>query len=162
GRSTGQRSPSATVRDTEPTMLSPPRRTATSASDTAATDMPPSLSLRAGRHGPRPPEAPWARAAVQAGAVPDPRRSAQRAPRPVLPRPGRTAALVGPPSALPAAIEAEQAVVVTAAGIADHTLVPEIEPVADRGRRGFEVSWSRFDAPLGQHVAPAAAGGARE
>src|SRR5699024_8947998 len=42
------------------------------------------------------------------------------------------------------------------------TLVPEIEPVADRGRRGFEVSWSRFDAPLGQHVAPAAAGGARE
>src|SRR5690625_6299840 len=51
---------------------------------------------------------------------------------------------------------------VTAAGIADHTLVPEIEPVADRGRRGFEVSWSRFDAPLGQHVAPAAAGGARE
>lgn len=80
----------------------------------------------------------------------------------VLPRPGRIAGLVGPPSALPAAIEAEQAVVVTAAGIADHTLVPEIEPVADRGRRGFEVSWSRFDAPLGQHVAPAAAGGARE
>src|SRR5690625_2531493 len=58
----------------------------------------------------------------------------------VLPRPGRIAGLVGPPSALPAAIEAEQAVVVTAAGIADHTLVPEIQPAADRGRRGFERS----------------------
>ena len=80
----------------------------------------------------------------------------------VLPRPGRIAGLVGPPSALPLAIEAEQAVVVTAAGIADHTLIPQVEAVADRGRRGHEVSWSRFDAPLGKHVAPASSGSARE
>lgn len=80
----------------------------------------------------------------------------------VLPRPGRIAGLVGPPDALPAAIEAEQAVVATAAGIADHTLIPRVAAVSDRTRRGFSVSWTRFDAPLGKHVAPAGAGGARE
>src|SRR5690606_17153510 len=43
----------------------------------------------------------------------------------VLPVPGRLAGLVGPPTAIGQALEAEQAIVVTAAGIADHTLVPE-------------------------------------
>src|SRR5690625_6306556 len=70
-----------------------------------------------------------------------------------LHRPGRIAGLVGPPTALPAAIEAEQAVVVTAAGIADHTLVPEIEPVADRGRRGLDLGDRKSTRLNSSHVA---------
>src|SRR5699024_10834643 len=41
----------------------------------------------------------------------------------VLLVPGRIAGLVGPPAAIGPALEAEQAIVVTAAGIADHTLI---------------------------------------
>ena len=81
----------------------------------------------------------------------------------VLPVPGRIAGLVGPPAAIPAAIEAEQAVVVTAAGIADHTLVPLITPVEHPSGAVHGVSWSRLEAPIGTHVAPPATSGhARE
>ncbi|WP_193104522.1 hypothetical protein [Brachybacterium sp. FME24] len=81
----------------------------------------------------------------------------------VLPRPGRIAGMVGPPAALPAALEAEQAIVVTAAGIADHTLIPVITPVEHPSGGVNAVSWIRLDAPLGTHVPPAASSGhARE
>lgn len=80
-----------------------------------------------------------------------------------LPVPGRIAGLVGPPAALPAALEAEQAIVVTAAGIADHTLVPEITPTPTDHGRVQKVSWLRFDAPVGAQVPPpATSGSARE
>ncbi|MGY5764536.1 hypothetical protein ACXET9_04960 [Brachybacterium sp. DNPG3] len=81
----------------------------------------------------------------------------------VLPVPGRLAGLVGPPPAVPAALEAEQAIVVTAAGIADHTLVPEIVPTPTVRGRVQRVSWQRFAAPAGAHVPPPASSGtARE
>ncbi|MFC7457971.1 hypothetical protein ACFQS2_12320 [Brachybacterium sp. GCM10030267] len=78
----------------------------------------------------------------------------------VLPVPGRIAGLVGPPAALPAALESEQAIVVTGAGIADHTLIPS---VTDPGGMVHAVTWERFDAPVGSQVPPAATSGhARE
>ncbi len=80
----------------------------------------------------------------------------------VLPVPGRLAGLVGPPEAIVPALEAEQAIVVTAAGIADHTLVPVITAIEHEGRAAHAVSWLRVPAPLGRHVAPASAGHARE
>ncbi|APX31920.1 hypothetical protein BH708_03365 [Brachybacterium sp. P6-10-X1] len=81
----------------------------------------------------------------------------------VLPVPGRIAGLVGPPAALPAALEAEQAIVVTAAGIADHTLIPVVSRIDHPGGGVTAVGWDRFDAPLGTHVPPAAtSGSARE
>ena len=52
----------------------------------------------------------------------------------VLPAPGRLAGLVGPPPVVPLALEAEQAIIVTGAGIADHTLVPVLTPVEVEGR----------------------------
>jgi len=81
----------------------------------------------------------------------------------VLPVPGRLAGLVGPPTAIGQALEAEQAIVVTAAGIADHTLVPEVRTVEVDGRVADAVTWHRHPAPLGAHMPPAAQGtGARE
>lgn len=80
----------------------------------------------------------------------------------VLPAPGRLAGLVGPPEAIVPALEAEQAIVVTAAGIADHTLVPVITPIEHEGRPAHAVSWLRVPAPLGRHVAPAGSGHARQ
>src|SRR5690625_7442042 len=56
----------------------------------------------------------------------------------VLPRPGRIAGLVGTPSALPAAVEGETDVVVTADGNAENPLVTEIEHSAVRCRLGFD------------------------
>lgn len=70
------------------------------------------------------------------------RRLPLAAPRLVLPQPGRIAGLVGPPPAIAAALQAEQAVVVTAAGIADHTLVPALIPEDDPHGRGARVRWS--------------------
>lgn len=81
----------------------------------------------------------------------------------VLPAPGRIAGLVGPPAALPAAIEAESAIVVTAAGIADHTLIPVVTPVGHPSGSMNAVSWVRHAAPVGTQVPPAASSGhARE
>lgn len=81
----------------------------------------------------------------------------------VLPVPGRLAGLVGPPAAIGQALEAGQAIVVTAAGIADHTLVPEVTAVEVEGRAAHAVTWHRHPAPLGAHLPPAAHGtGARE
>ncbi|PMC75303.1 hypothetical protein [Brachybacterium sp. UMB0905] len=80
----------------------------------------------------------------------------------VLPVPGRLAGLVGPPEVVPAALEAEQAIVVTAAGIADHTLVPILSPGEHQGRPVTAVTWARTPAPVGAQMAPPASGGARE
>jgi hypothetical protein len=77
----------------------------------------------------------------------------------VLPAPGRIAGLVGPPPVLPLALEAEQAIVVTAAGIADHTLVPVTTPVEVEGRDVTAVTWVQVEAPLGAQVPPAASSG---
>lgn len=81
----------------------------------------------------------------------------------VLPAPGRLAGLVGPPAVIGPALEAEQAVVVTAAGIAEHTLVPVITPAEHEGRPVNAVTWRRESAPVGAQVPPpASSGSARE
>ena len=81
----------------------------------------------------------------------------------VLPAPGRIAGLVGPPAAIGPAIDAEQAVVVTGAGIADHTLIPVPSQLADGNRPAHAVSWLKVPAPAGAQVPPpTGAGGARE
>ena len=81
----------------------------------------------------------------------------------VLPVPGRLAGLVGPPAAIGPALEAEQAIVVTAAGIADHTLIPVVTPVRHDGRTVSAVTWLKVPAPVGAQVPPtASAGSARE
>ena len=81
----------------------------------------------------------------------------------VLPAPGRLAGLVGPPPVVPLALEAEQAIIVTGAGIADHTLVPVLTPVEVEGREVTAVTWVKVEAPLGAQVPPAAtSGSARE
>lgn len=81
----------------------------------------------------------------------------------VLPAPGRLVGLVGPPAAIPAALESEQAIVVTAAGIADHTLIPVITPASHEGRPVNAVTWARVAAPTGAQVPPpATSGSARE
>lgn len=72
----------------------------------------------------------------------------------VLPVPGRIAGLVGPPPAVMAAIDAGQALVVTAAGIPDHTLVPDTEAHATLDGPRTSVAWRRFAAPLGAHLPP--------
>ncbi|MGO1258713.1 MAG: hypothetical protein ACTMII_07165, partial [Brachybacterium sp.] len=77
----------------------------------------------------------------------------------VLPVPGRLAGLVGPPSAIPLALAAEQAIVVTAAGIADHTLIPVLSSVEHEGGPVSAVSWARAAAPVGAQVPPAATSG---
>lgn len=87
------------------------------------------------------------------------RRLPLAAPRLVLPQPGRIAGLVGPPPAIASALQAEQAVVVTAAGIADHTLVPALIPEDDPHGRGARVRWERYAAPLGASLAPPASSG---
>src|SRR5699024_12700800 len=77
--------------------------------------------------------------------------------------PGRPAGRVGPPAAIGPALEAEQAVVVTAAGIADHTLIPVITPVRHQERAVSAVTWLKVPAPVGAHVPPtASSGSARE
>lgn len=80
--------------------------------------------------------------------------------RAVLPEPGRIAGLVGPPTAITAALEAGQAVVVTAAGLAEHTLVPSVlAPGA--GSEGTVIGWQRIPG-RGDALAPApGASGAR-
>src|SRR5699024_9175402 len=65
-----------------------------------------------------------------------------------LPVPGRIAGLVGPPPAVSSALENEQAVVVTAAGLAEHTLIPQTETVSTLEGHRLSVSWERFAAPL--------------
>lgn len=77
----------------------------------------------------------------------------------VLPVPGRLAGLVGPPAAIPAALEAGQAIVVTAAGIADHTLIPQLTAVEVEDRQVNAVTWHRIAAPVGAQVPPAATSG---
>ena len=77
----------------------------------------------------------------------------------VLPVPGRIAGLVGPPPAISAALLAEQAIVVTAAGIADHTLVPELGPAEGPATRSGAILWRRFPAPVGAQLSPAASSG---
>lgn len=81
----------------------------------------------------------------------------------VLPVPGRLAGLVGPPAAIGPALEAEQAIVVTAAGLAEHTLIPVITPVQHEQRPVSAVTWLKVPAPVGAQVPPAAtSGSARE
>lgn len=81
----------------------------------------------------------------------------------VLPVPGRLAGLVGPPAAIGPALEAEQALVVTAAGIADHTLIPLLTDIEVEGRPVSAVTWLKVPAPLGAQVPPtASSGSARE
>lgn len=71
----------------------------------------------------------------------------------VLPRPGRIAGLTGPPEAMAAALDAEQAVVVSAAGLAQHTLVPEISGGHGDGSRRVDVRW-RLIPGTGQSIMP--------
>lgn len=76
----------------------------------------------------------------------------------LLPRPGRIAGLVGPPSAVAEAISAGQAVLVAAADLADHTLVPherEELGIGPDGEAGPVVQWRRHPAPPGRSVLPA-------
>lgn len=83
----------------------------------------------------------------------------------VLPQPGRIAGLIGPPAAITRALTAQQAIVVTAAGIAEHTLLPEVEEMessgADAARR-LEVTWSLVPGDGRQVPPPANSSGARE
>ncbi|GAB2543608.1 hypothetical protein [Brachybacterium huguangmaarense] len=67
--------------------------------------------------------------------------------RPVLPVPGRIAGLAGPPPAVAAALAAEQALVVSAASFAEHTLVPAVEVIGSEGAEGIVVRWTEFEAP---------------
>lgn len=81
----------------------------------------------------------------------------------VLPLPGRIAGLVGPPEAVEAALACEQAVVVTAAGLPDHTLVPEVTPISSVDGPIGLVDWMHYPAPRGASLPPAASSGtARE
>lgn len=76
----------------------------------------------------------------------------------LLPRPGRIAGLVGPPIAITEAIGAGQAVLVAAADLADHTLIPlerEEPGIGPDGELGPVVRWSRHPAPPGREVLPA-------
>lgn len=96
----------------------------------------------------------------------------------VLPRPGRLAGLVGPPAAITDAIGSGQAIVVTAGGMPDHSLIPVVEslhtyeplladgPVepSDAARARGEmlmVRWLRHAAPVGAAMPPPATGAAR-
>lgn len=80
-----------------------------------------------------------------------------------LPVPGRITGLVGPPEAIAAALAQEQAIVVTAAGIADHTLVPGTEHLETPEGSVQMIAWERYDALRGAHLPPAASSGtARE
>lgn len=81
--------------------------------------------------------------------------------RPALPTPGRIAGLPGPPAAVTAALEAGQAVVVTAAGLAEQTLVPATEVIGSEGAEGIVVRWDVI-AGTGRSVAPPGGSGARE
>ncbi|WP_106506806.1 hypothetical protein [Brachybacterium timonense] len=76
----------------------------------------------------------------------------------LLPRPGRIAGLVGPPAAITEAISAGQAVLVAAADLADHTLIPHERVelgIGPDGEPGPVVRWHRHPAPLGRSVLPA-------
>src|SRR5699024_9565358 len=54
-------------------------------------------------------------------------------------------------------------IVVTAAGIADHTLIPVLTPVEHESRAVTAVTWQKVPAPVGAQVAPtASSGSARE
>lgn len=81
--------------------------------------------------------------------------------RPVLPAPGRIAGLVGPPAAIAAALAAEQALVVTAGGIADSTLIPAAETIGSPGEEGLIVRWASHPAPPGAPMPPPPTDGAR-
>lgn len=82
--------------------------------------------------------------------------------RPVLPIPGRVAGLVGPPPAVVSALDAGQALVVTAGGIAVSTLVPATDTIGSPGGEGHVVRWTEFPAPVGAPMPPPLAPGARE
>lgn len=82
--------------------------------------------------------------------------------RPVLPAPGRIAGLVGPPAAVAAALEAGQALVVTAGGIADATVVPSTATIGSAGAEGQVVRWESHPAPPGAPMPPPLGSGARE
>ena len=75
----------------------------------------------------------------------------------VLPVPGRIQGLVPPPAAITAALEAEQAIVVSTRGLAHHTLVPDLHETP----RGVDVQWRQFPSPP-RPVRPATSGTARE
>lgn len=62
-----------------------------------------------------------------------------------LPVPGNVSGLIPPPAAITAALEAEQAIIVVADGLADHTLVPELADTDETGAP--QVSWRRIPAP---------------
>jgi hypothetical protein len=80
----------------------------------------------------------------------------------VLPVPGRIAGLIGPPPAITAALGAGQAVVVTAAGFGDHTLVPVMRDLGRDPLSGTLVTWTRIDAPADAVPPPTGSGSARE
>lgn len=80
----------------------------------------------------------------------------------VLPVAGRIAGLVGPPEAVASALEAEQAIVVSAAGMADHTLVPLTDALGPDGTSGTLVSWRRIPARGGAPAPVPSSGGARD
>ena len=80
---------------------------------------------------------------------------------PLLPRPGRILGLVGPPAAVSAALDAGQALVVSALGHAEHTLVPRTSTIGGPGDEGIVITWERHRAPLGATVAEPPHGSAR-
>lgn len=82
--------------------------------------------------------------------------------RPVLPLPGRIAGLIGPPPAVVAALEAEQALIVTAGGIGVSTLVPAVQEIGSDGAVGIVVRWESFAAPQGAPMPPSPTAGGRE
>lgn len=83
-------------------------------------------------------------------------------PQLVLPAPGRISGLIGPPAAISAALESEQAIVVSAAGFAEHTLVPATRAIGSEGMRGVVVDWRLIPARTAPVAPPVLGGGARE
>lgn len=82
--------------------------------------------------------------------------------RPVLPVPGRLAGLVGPPAAVTSALDEGQALVVTAGGIADMTVVASTETIGSAGAEGQVVRWAAHPAPPGAPMPPPLGSGTRE
>ncbi|MDO5663158.1 MAG: hypothetical protein Q4G40_10710, partial [Brachybacterium sp.] len=81
--------------------------------------------------------------------------------RVVLPAPGRIAGLIGPPAAVTGAIAAGQALIVTAAGLTQHTLLPRTEVIGSAGARATIIRWDQVRA-AGDPDRPAPTGTGRE
>lgn len=79
--------------------------------------------------------------------------------RAVLPEPGRIAGPIGPPTAITAALEAGQALVVAAAGLGEHTFIPRTEVIGSEGARSVVFRWEVVPG-TGQSVPPPVVGGA--